>query len=252
MSHALRIAVGIALAALVVALGVAPRDLEAQAPERGAAAVPREIDYRTALFESIRDRVHLTASKVPPFPMNDRRLLRPKDWPDTMVIGGVRVVRRMHGLKTGDAVAFERLKKSWPKGLRVIMFYDRVGSKWNTSTAGWGPRYSWNDKRQLTERIWYEPDSTQLITHDYTYYRNGRLLGYSWRKEPRRPKDYVTRSYEYLSEFFDHEGKLIALAYEKMRPGKRDSLYAWMGASVEYDEFRMRSHVLYAKAHPHW
>ena len=87
-----------------------------------------------------------------------------------------------------------------------------------------------------------------LVTHDYTYYRSGRLLGYSWRSESRRRGRESGRHYEYLSEFFEKDGRLMAVGYERM--GSRDSVYAWMGAVVPYDQFRMKTHVRYSSAHP--
>jgi len=56
--------------------------------------------------------------------------------------------------------------------------------------------------------------------------------------------------YQFLSEFFSKDGRLIAVAYEDMTARSRDSVYAWMGTVVPYDEFRMKTHVLYSSAHP--
>ncbi|HMI30816.1 MAG TPA: hypothetical protein VK527_03685, partial [Candidatus Limnocylindrales bacterium] len=57
-------------------------------------------------------------------------------------------------------------------------------------------------------------------------------------------------TYEFLSQFFDRDGKLVALGFEKMRPGSRDSVYAWMGTTMPYDTFRMKTHAFYSSAHP--
>ncbi|HLQ66349.1 MAG TPA: hypothetical protein VK123_03855 [Candidatus Limnocylindrales bacterium] len=166
-----------------------------------------------------------------------------------MTIGGVPCVRRIHAWDDDDAVALASLKDAEPD-LRLMLFYDHSGSDWNSSNAGWGPRFTWNEKKNLIERLWYEPDSARLLTHDYTYYRSGRLLGYSWRMEPRRQSRSSARPYEFLSEFFDEHGRMIALGYEKMDSRSRDSVYAWMGTVVPYDQFRMKTHVLYSNAHP--
>jgi len=198
---------------------------------------------------ALKKRVHPTAAQVPAFPMEDRRLEKPAGWPSVMTIGGVSCVRRIHAWDDDDAVALASLEDAEEEH-RLMMFYDHEASGWNSANVGWGPRYSWNQDRKLVERIWYEPDSTRLITHDYTYYRSGRLLGYSWRSEPRRHTQLSGRPYEYLSEFFDKDGSLIAVGYEKMSSRSRDSVYAWMGALVPYDEFRMKTHVLYSRAHP--
>jgi YD repeat-containing protein len=204
---------------------------------------------RAALPTSIRGRVHFAAAQVPAFPMGDRRLDKAENWPATMTIGGIPCVRRIHAWDDDDAVALASLKDAEPEH-RLMLFYDHAGSGWNSANAGWGPRYTWNAQRKLIERLWYEPDSTRLVTHDYTYYRSGRLLGYSVRKEPRKHARISAKPYEFLSQFFDDDGKLIAIAYEKMSTDSRDSVYAWMGAVVPYDQFRMKTHILYSSAHP--
>ena len=198
---------------------------------------------------AIRNRVYLSAASVPPFPMEDPRLLKPKNWPETMVIGGVRCARRIHAWDDDDAFALESLKDLSP-GDRLTLFYDHVSTRWNSANAGWGPRYSWDEKKRLAQRVWYEPDSTRLATHDYTYYKDGRLLGYSVRDEPRRQPHAGAPTYEFLSQFFDRDGRLIALGFERMRSGSRDSLYAWMGTTMPYDTFRMKTHAFYSNAHP--
>lgn len=202
----------------------------------------------SSLPASIRNQVHLTTASVPAFPMNDPRLSKPKHWPETMTIGGVLCARRIHAREDDDAFALESLKHVKP-GLQLTLFYDHDGSKWDTGNAGWGPQYSWDANRRLAQRVWYEPDSTSIARQDYTYYKNGRLLGYSWRNEPRNRRDW-DRNHEFLSQFFDKDGRLIAVCYEKMRPGSRDSVYVWMGSEVPYDNFRMKTHAFYYAAHP--
>jgi hypothetical protein len=75
-----------------------------------------------------------------------------------------------------------------------------------------------------------------------------RGLGLELRE--RRSQGLAPKSYEYISEFFDENGRLLALGYEKRGARSRDSLYAWMGAVVPYDAFRMKTHILYSKARP--
>jgi hypothetical protein len=204
---------------------------------------------RALLPPSIRDRVHFVARDVPAFPMDDRRLLQPKSWPETMTIGGVACALRIHAWDDDDAVAAASLADV-EENSRVMLFYDTASSRWNAANAGWGPRYLWNEKGKLIQRLFYEPDSSRLVTHDYTYYKDGQLLGYSRRAERRRPMRLSGSPYEYLSEFFSKDGRLIAVAHENMSDRSRDSVYAWMGAMIPYDEFRMKTHVLYSSAHP--
>ena len=246
-SHSyLRIA---ALIAVILSLAHCPH-LPSDLIGGGGAADGAEKGWNHAsLPASIRHRVHAVAAKVPPFPMADPRLDKPGDWPESLTIGGVTCVRRIHAWEDDDAIALESLKDAEP-GLRLMLFYADPKSRWDSGNVTWGPRYSWNKSKRLTQRIWYEPDTTRLVTHDYTYYTNGRLLGYSWRQEPRRQPYDAPRRYEFLSQFYDTDGRLIALGYEKRHPESRDSLYAWMGAAVPYDEFRMKMHVLYERAHP--
>jgi len=206
---------------------------------------------RASLPPALRERVHFAAGDVPAFPMDDRRLLRPKGWPETMTIGGVACALRIHAWDDDDAVAVASLKDV-EEDNRVMLFYDTATSRWNAASAGWGPRYLWNEHGKLIQRIWYEPDSSRLLTHDYTYYKDGQLLGYSRRSERRRQASAPLSGnpYEFLSEFFAKDGRLIAVAYEKMNARSRDSVYAWQGAVIPYDQFRMKTHVLYSSAHP--
>jgi hypothetical protein len=196
----------------------------------------------------LRQRIHFTAAQVPAFPSQDKRLDKPQTWPVQMTIGGVACVRRIHAWDDDDAIALQTLEDMEPN-TRLMLFYDHEGSDWNFSKAGWGPRYSWDEKGRLMEKLWYEPDSARLVTHDYTYYKSGKLLGFSRRNEARN-QGLAPKAYEFFSEFFDEDGRLLALGYEKMNAHSRDSLYAWKGAEVPYDAFRMKTHVLYSKAHP--
>jgi hypothetical protein len=232
LSRFVRFGAALALSALVATLASRP------APGQGGRAP-------LAFPASIRDRIHFTAAKVPAFPMDDRRLLRAKDWPDSMTIGGKRAVRRIFAWQSNEGRALRSLNEL-KSGMRYMLFYDHTGS----SNVGWGPRYTWNSNKQLIQRIWYEPDDERLVTHDYTYYRNGRLLGYSVRSEKRNQVRLRDDSFEFLSEFFDPEGNLIGIGYEKMRTDANDFFYAWKGTPVPFDEFRMRAHVLYSSAHP--
>ena len=177
--------------------------------------------------------------------MDDRRLLRAKDWPDSMTIGGRRGVRRIFAWHSNEGRELESLARL-KSGMRHMLFYDVDGS----GSVRWGPRYTWNSKKQLTERIWYEPDPERLVTRDYTYYKNGRLLGYSVRSEKRNQVRLRDDAYEFLSQFYDPDGNLIGVGYEKMRSDQNEFFYAWKGAPVSFDEFRMRAHVLYSTAHP--
>lgn len=231
------------LALTVLAFAVSPA---------GAGTPRREAAWsRESLPASVRDRVHIAAKDVPAFPMSDGRLLRPRDWPQAMTIAGVPCALRIHAWDDDDAIAVASLDDlESDEKHRVMLFYDVASSEWNTGNAGWGPRYLWNEEGKLIQRIWYEPDSSKLVTHDYTYYKGGQLLGYSVRTEVRRARELSARPYEFLSEFYTKDGRLMAIAYENMAAGSRDSVYAWMGAVVPYDEFRMKSHVLYSSAHP--
>ena len=67
---------------------------------------------------------------------------------------------------------------------------------------------------------------------------------------PRHASTWARKVGPALAQFFDENGRLLALGYEKMGARSRDSLYAWMGAVVPYDAFRMKTHILYSKAHP--
>ena len=216
----------------------APQKTDKDAPER---EVRMKITARDPL-EAVRERIHPRASEVPPFPVTNPRFSGVTGWPDTVTLAGVKLKRR---IQAWDGYIGKNLKsfREVKSGMRVVASYVVPGTE---VSAGWGPRYTWNERGRLIERIWYEPDKDRLITYDYTYYKDGKLLGYSWRSGPRRSDD--DSFTEYLSQFYDRSGKLIAVGYEKKVGDASVSAYTWDGQPVLFDDFRMKSHVLYAGA----
>lgn len=200
-------------------------------PSAGIVAVP---------FTEIQERVHFTASAVPKFPMDDRLLANPSSWPQTITLGGKKGNLRILGRDAYVNLPLKSLKDK-KGGMRLVLYYAREG----TDDVAWGPRYSWDARGRIAERIYYDRQDGRLVTHTYTYSRDGSLLGYSWRNEA-RDEDYRSHQYEYLSEFYDGDGQLIAIAYEQKLKGETTSLYSWNGENVPFDEFRMKSHILYA------
>ena len=243
--HWIFAAVGIV--ALALALGVAPRLSSAEHHPKKGKTGHLIVETNPEAFGPIRDRIHLTTAEVPAFPMDDRLLASPSTWPATMTIGGHEVVRKIFAWDGALGAELTTLKGR-QSGTRLVLSYRKADSD-DEDDVTVGPRYSWNAHGQLSERIYYEPNRKRLVTHDYTYYKSGKLLGYSWRTEPRH-QGLAPKAYEFFSEFFDEDGRLLALGYEKMNAHSRDSLYAWKGAEVPYDAFRMKTHVLYSKAHP--
>jgi len=195
-------------------------------------------------MDLIRDRLHPKASKVPAFPHDDHRLLNPAHWPETMTISGERLQRHIHAWYGPIGSSLHSVRERKPR-MRLVLSYVHPGTSVN---AGVGPRYTWDERQHLAERIWYDSDSSRLVTQDYTYYADGRLLGYSWRNGPRDPKPGAEIEDEYLSEFFDRSGRLIAVGYEKKVGAGYISAYLWDGQPVAFDDFRMKSHVLYASS----
>jgi hypothetical protein len=227
-----------------VALGLAPR--LALAREHHSSKAKRGIaETNPEAFGPIRDRIHFTAADVPAFPMDDHRFANPSNWPETMVLNGTKVVLKIYAWQGYIGQQLTSLRQRRP-GMRLVLSYSKVDPD-DEDDYTWGPRYSWNDHGQITERIYYEPAGKRLVTHDYTYSRDGTLLGYSWRSDARDP-EHQSRDSEYLSEFYDADGQLVAVAYEKKQGGDTVSLYSWNGAIVPFDEFRMKSHQLYAKS----
>ena len=195
-------------------------------------------------MDLIRDRLHPKASKVPAFPHDDHRLLDPAHWPETMTFAGEKLQRHIHAWDGYIGSSLRSVRERKPR-MRLVLSYVHPGTSVN---AGVGPRYTWDERQHLAERIWYDSDSTRLTTQDYTYYADGRLLGYSWRSGPRNPAPGAEIEDEYLSEFFDRSGKLIAVGYEKKIGEGTISAYLWDGQPVAFDDFRMKSHVLYASS----
>jgi len=213
-----------------------------QSSEPGGGDVRMKVTAKGDPIEVMRALLHRTSADVPAFPLPDRRLVEPSGWPKTLTLKGVKLQRQMHAWDGPIGRPIESLKEV-KSGWRLVLSYARVGE---SVSAGWGPRFTWDKKGKLVERIWYEPEPTRLITHDYTYYPDGTLLGYSWRNGPRSQSD--SDETEYFSEFFDQSGKLLAVGYERNVGGKKVSAYEWNGRAVPFDDFRMRSHVLYARA----
>ena len=195
-------------------------------------------------MDLIRDRLHPKASKVPAFPHDDHRLLNPARWPETMTFAGEKLQRHIHAWDGPIGSSLHSVRERKPR-MRLVLSYVHPGTSVN---AGVGPRYTWDERQHLAERIWYDSDSSRLVTQDYTYYGDGRLLGYSWRSGPKDPKPGAEIEDEYLSEFYDRSGKLIAVGYEKKIGQAYISAYLWDDQPIAFDDFRMKSHVLYASS----
>jgi hypothetical protein len=229
---------------VVLAAYAAPRTTVAKSekpPKKGRAIV----ETNPEAFGRIQDRIHFTVADVPAFPMDDRLLGSPSSWPATMTIGGEKVVRKIFAWDGAVGAELKTLKER-KQGTRLVLSYGKDHSD-DEDDVTWGPRYSWNARGQLIERIYYEPRGKRLVTHDYTYSRDGGLLGYSWRSDARDP-EHRSKDSEWLSEFYDADGQLVAVAYEKRHEGETESLYSWNGETIPFDQFRMKSHVLYANA----
>jgi hypothetical protein len=239
ISSPLRVFAAIVIVALGLAAFVAPRTSGAKDHPKKSKTI---VDTNPEAFGSIRERIHATAAEVPAFPMDDHLLASPSTWPATMTIGGVKVVRKIFAWDGAIGAELATLKQR-QSGTRLVLFYAKANSD-DGDDVTWGPRYSWNARGQLSERIYYEPAGKRLVTHDYTYSRDGALLGYSWRSDARDP-EHRSKDSEYLSEFYDADGQLVAVAYEKRREGETESLYSWNGETIPFDQFRMKSHVLY-------
>lgn len=216
----------------------------ASAREHGSKTGRGIIESNPEAFGPIVGRIHFTVADVPHFPIDDRRLADPTRWPATMTIDGKKVVRKIYAWEGYIGRELTTLRQRRP-GMRVVLSYGRPDADEDDDYT-WGPRFSWNDRGQITERMYFEPKGGRLITHSYTYSRDGKLLGYSWRDDARDP-EHRQRDSEFLSEFYDADGQLVAVAYEKKREGETVSLYSWNGEMVPFDEFRMKSHILYGK-----
>lgn len=223
-------------------LGLAPQ--RSFARDHGQKSGRAIVENNPEAFGPVLDRIHFTVADVPAFPMEDRRFANPSTWPETITIGGRKLVRKIYAWEGYIGAELTSLKQRKP-GTRLVLSYRGVDPEEGDDHT-WGPRYSWNDHGQITERMYFEPKGKLIVTHDYTYSRDGKLLGYSWRSDT-HDREHVAKDSEYLSEFYDADGQLIAVAYEKKHEGETVSLYSWSGEIVPFDEFRMKSHILYAK-----
>src|SRR5690348_12878003 len=81
----------------IVALAVvtAPRLSSAEHHPKKGKTGHLIVETNPEAYSEIRERIHLTTAEVPKFPMDDRLLASPSTWPETMVIGDVKVVRKI-------------------------------------------------------------------------------------------------------------------------------------------------------------
>jgi len=197
-------------------------------PPDSALQVPCVEWKLAALSPVIRDRIHVRAKDVPPFPKEDPRLRDPKAWPTTTRIGGEVCSLRVEGPLDGRATCH---------------FYECA--PWKGWRSRRGPFFCWftdESGTRLEERSWLTPDSLRSIVDIYQEYRSGELLKHDSRNDSNHPGTYDPQGpYEWFTELFSRKGCLVACGYSKLDgTGTRTTACYFLGKEVGYREFQDR------------
>lgn len=223
-----------------------PSSADLARPDTSATAVPDSVlanptvDWRLSdLSSTIRDRVHLTAGQVPPFPHEDPKLMDSRKWPGVTVIGGERCSLRVQAGEY-DAIWFVRSLDEVKPGAGYSLFYTSMPNDFWKSRRG--PTYCWRGNGTLLERYWKGGDSTRAVSREYMYYPSGELFRFISRSDGYDLRTESRSSFEAFEESFARSGTLIGFGYGS-GGGKTKgvSVGYWMGEDVRgYREYRDR------------
>ena len=205
-----------------------------------------------ALSPVIRERIHVSARSVPPFPNEDPRLRDPHAWETTTRIGwGVCSLRVV---ECGpDWFKQVRSLGEVSAGNGYCLYYE--GAPWTGWGARRGPFYCWSSRgseRWLSERSWEAGDSIRSIKETYQYYPSGELRRHESRNESIYAGGLGAQGpYEWFDEVFAREGCLVACAYAK-KDSTRASVAScyFLGKQVAYREFQERKADFMTRASP--
>jgi len=219
----------------------------ATAARDSAFVVPRFVWNVSALSPHVASRIHTSASRVPPFPRESPRLRDARNWSEVIVIDGHQCSLRMSG-DEGDVSYKARTFGDVRPGDGYSAWYERP--PW----AGWesmcGPSYHWGADGRIYERSWRPPSDHRAISTTYQYYRSGELLAFDRRDDRIHPSANDDEGpYEWYSELFARDGRLIACGYSKTNgAGVVVSACYIFGKEVGYREFEVRKGKLLIRA----
>ena len=176
----------------------------------------------------VRRRIHLTASRVPAFPHEDPRLMDPRKWPKTMVIGGEKLPLTIW-YTDSDYWQSARSMDEVKTGSVYTLRYGR----------GRGPVYSWVGNGALAERSWRRGGNLPPEHHLYLYYPSGELLRFEYQSNVYGRQTDPTRPAHSIEEVFARNGALIGFGHVTRRGGKGKESFIgyWLGEAIDHRKF---------------
>jgi hypothetical protein len=156
---------------------------------------------------------------VPPFGHEDSALLDPRQWPDSVELAGKTYFLSIRVARGDGTYAEVESISDVPESTELHLFYEAHGTPGELVP---GPNYYWNRYGRVWLRNWTEQNKT---TTQATY-PSGRLLEYGMRSHGSTP-------YLDVTEDFDAEGRLLALAYSN--EGQLNRTYWLKGQPVPRD-----------------
>jgi hypothetical protein len=196
-------------------------------PARAWSAGAAKWDY--SLFpEEIQNRIALSASEMPAFPLSDSTFLDPHAWPATFVVGDTLDLKREWWADGGHRMWSADSSDLSPKpGRDLHLCYVKRGS----AGIRVGPDYLWNEAGRIEWMRWHQPDPPNPEEYMYWLYPSGRVESYTYgaRKRSTDPDGAWQ-----LDEYFDGTGALKGVHWWHLKKGDR---FWWRGRSVSGDEW---------------
>jgi hypothetical protein len=183
--------------------------------------------------------LHFRASRVPPFPHATGELNDPRTWPREMIVSGMRCALRVETSR-GDLTGIPR------QSVRDVALAEPLSLSYvpieYASHSNIGPAYWYSPYRRLRERAWTEPNSDFRITSDYMYYPSGQLYRYSRSRRYKHLSSGVP--FEWLTEYFDPQGRLTAAGYVRNESNGAKTLHFYRyGKPISYHDFETQAGI---------
>ncbi|MGE5179701.1 MAG: hypothetical protein ACM3PF_11445 [Bacteroidota bacterium] len=231
-----------ALATLALAsfAGASGAGAAAGAPAEGSTRVAAAADNAgsrggapglDAVPDSVGALIHLSTTRLPPFPNDNPGLLDPGRWADAAGDSGMICALELRTYARGSAVPI--------RSIRQRKEGQSLSARYLCSAPGWrgphysGPFYVWGQHDELVQRSYRTTDGKRYREDLYQYRENGLLWAYRHRE---RNEDESGPALT-LDEYFGLDGKLAGFQLE--RTGPDSTLVAWRrGARVDEAEFR--------------
>ena len=205
-------ALALALTVLLLALGAGPSSSKGDPPGDWS-RVP----------QNIRKRLHLSINQIPPYPVDDRRLMNVRSWPKVRVLDGKEYYLEYEAWQGHSDIAVSRVRSlsEIPSGWKYGTYYVRY-SKDGMRRATRGPRFMWYPDSTVYEKSFHTPSSDQIWNYDLR--GNLRVYVETVHGSGCQPGNSRTES-------FETDGSLVG--FELHRPRK----YYWRGRELEWSEY---------------